>query len=586
MSPDPRSTATLWLDAFSSAVTSGDLDALTALFLPDGWFRDLLVFTWDLRSLEGREKIKSFLSPTLSAAQISNIKLDESADFAPRTAFLRQLHAHDIEFGFTFECLRGHGHGYVRMLPDSAGEYKALTVLTMLNDLRDHEEDPTLVLRDELKFEHGEDVQAVFANWVSENESKPYVLVVGAAQTGLQLAARFKQMNIPTLVIERSPRVGDVWRKRYPSLTLHTIRQHHTLLYQPYPTNWPEYTPRDKLADWMEQYAISQDLVIWNNTELQRGATYNAATREWDVTVIRNGAPVKLRPAHIVLATGTLGAPKIPDIPGRDAFQGDVHHAVAYNGPAPYAGKRVVVIGAANTAIDICHDLALCGVQEVTMVQRSPTCVMDRAFISDFLRSAWPVGVPMEVSDFKWGAMPFGLQKKMSIAAQDFFWEAQKELHDKLRKGGLQLTMGPEGAGLYILTLERLGGMWQDKGGADLIADGRIKVRSGVSVDRLTKTGVALSDGSELEADIVVYATGYIHIRETNRELFGDEIMDKVKPIYGLDEEGEIRGSYRPSGHPGLWFATGDFFASRFLSKVLGLQLKARQLGLVDSDSL
>ncbi|KAI0774159.1 dimethylaniline monooxygenase (N-oxide-forming) [Fomes fomentarius] len=581
MAQTPHSIASSWLSVFASALSSGDFNSLEGLFLPDGWLRSLLVFTWDIRSLEGREKIRAFLSSTLSNAQLSSFKITDKPELAPRAAFIGQLQATDVEFGFAFECLRGHGQGHVRLLQNANGDYQAFTVLMMLSDLHGHEETKTLILRDDLTSVAGCEMQREFTEWVSANESKPYVLVVGGAQTGLNIAARFKQMDIPTLVIERNEQIGDVWRKRYPSLTLHTPRRHHSLLYQSYPTNWPLYTPRDKLAQWLQQYALSQDIVVWTSTELQPRPKYDPEKHEWDVTVLRDGNLVKLRPAHIVLATGTVGKPYVPDIPNQSAFKGSVFHSHAFEGPAPYVGKRVVVVGAGNSSIDICQDLALGGAQSVTMVQRSSTLVVGREFVTKYMSEAWPEDVPMEISDFCWASMPFGLQKKLSIATKDYVLEAQKELHEKLRKGGLQLNPGEDGAGLYIQTLGRFGGFWQDKGGADLIEDGRIKVRSGVSLDRFTETGLVLSDGSELLADVVVFATGYIQIRETNRELFGDENIEQTGPIYGLDEEGELRGSYRPSGHPGLWFATGDFFNSRFMSKVLALQLKAIQLGLI-----
>lgn len=232
------------------------------------------------------------------------------------------------------------------------------------------------------------------------------------------------------------------------------------MLYQPYPDNWPLYTPRDKLANWLEQYASVQDLVVWTSTELQPRPQYDATKREWDVTVIREGKKYKLRPAHIVMATGTLGAPNIPKIPGADVFKGHLFHPVEYNGPEGFAGKRVVVIGAGNTAIDICQDLALTGVGEVTMVQRSSTCVMERHFLTEVLKDIFPEGVPIGVSDLRNAAMPYGLLRKLNIRAQPYMWAAQKELHDKLRKGGIHLNMGPDGAGLFFLVLERLGGRW------------------------------------------------------------------------------------------------------------------------------
>ncbi|KAI1795122.1 FAD/NAD(P)-binding domain-containing protein [Ganoderma leucocontextum] len=579
MSLNPQAIASSWLADYGAAFATHDLDTLTALFLPDGWLRDLLVFTWNNHSLEGREKIKAFLLPTLSGAQVSGFKLDESAHLAPRTSVIPQIQATDIELAYTFECLRGPGRGYVRLLADTDGKYKALAVLMMLSDLRGHEEIRTLHLRGEVGSA-GHNTQKEFADWVEQVETNPYVLIVGAAQTGLQVAACFKQMGLSALVIERTPRVGDVWRKRYPSLALHTPRRQHTLLYQSYPDNWPLYTPRDKVANWLEQYASVQDLVIWTSAELQPRPKYDAEKREWDVTIIREGKEYNVRPAHIIMATGTLGAPNVPKVPGEDIFKGRLLHSVEYNGPEEFAGKRVVVIGAGNTAIDVCQDLALTGVGEVTMVQRSSTCVMGRDFMTELLKDVFPEDVPMAVSDLRNGAMPYGLLKKLNILAQPYMWEAQKQLHDKLRKAGIQLNMGPDGAGLFFLVLGRFGG--QDKGGADLIADGRIKVKHGVEIDHLAENSVVFTDGSELPADVVVLATGYLSMKETNRTLLGEDIVDKTGGLYGLDEEGELKSSYRPAGHPGLWYATGDFFQGRFMSKILGLQLKARQLGLVE----
>ncbi len=291
-------------------------------------------------------------------------------------------------------------------------------------------------------------------------------------------------MDIPALVVERHVRIGDSWRKRYPSLTLHTVRRHHTcklhamsdcisrnerlttltlsplVLYQPYPSNWPQFTPRDKIADWLEQYAATQDLVVWTNAELKVKPIYNAETKDWDVTILREGFDVKLRPAHIVLATGTLGEPNIPDIPEVAQFSGQVMHSQQFAGGTPYAGKRVVVIGAGNSSIDICQDLVLRGAESVTMVQRSQTCVLAREYVCELLRRSFPEDVPLPVADFRWGSFPLGLLKQLTIADQQSAWDANKELHDKLRKGGLNLSMGPEGQGIYLLTLERGGGAY------------------------------------------------------------------------------------------------------------------------------
>ncbi len=318
------------------------------------------------------------------------------------------------------------------------------------------------------------------------------------------------------------------------------------MLYHPYPDNWPEYTPRDKLADWLELYATIQDLVVWTSAEFKGRPTYDHDSKDWDVTVIREGFEVKLRPAHIILATGTLGEPNVPDIPGMEHFAGEVLHSHEFPGAAPFVGKRVVVVGAGNSSIDVCQDLVLRGAQAVTMIQRSSTCVMSRDYIGRMQRAGFPEGISLDVADFKFSSFPLGLLRKLMIADQQSAWDAEKELHDKLRKGGVKLNMGPEGQGLPILVTERGTGtsisllfatlrsslmasfcqvtvslsLWLsspprngcnvfaglDKGGADLIAEGKIRVKSGISVDKFTEQSVLLSDGSELEADAVIFA--------------------------------------------------------------------------------
>lgn len=177
MTLDPHSISSAWLASLASAVKSGDPDAFAALFLPDGWFRDLLVFTWDIRSLEGREKIQAFLATTLSGAQLSDLKLDAAPELAPRTSFIGQLQANDVEFGLLFECGHGLGRGHVRLLQDANGDYKAFTVLMALSDLRGYEEVSTLILRDDLTGVPGRDMQQEFANWVIEAETNPHVLI-------------------------------------------------------------------------------------------------------------------------------------------------------------------------------------------------------------------------------------------------------------------------------------------------------------------------------------------------------------------------------------------------------------------------
>jgi cation diffusion facilitator CzcD-associated flavoprotein CzcO len=230
------------------------------------------------------------------------------------------------------------------------------------------------------------------------------------------------------------------------------------VLYQPFPSNWPEFTPRDMLGDWFESYAINQHIIHWTNSTVVGRPVYDAAKGKWDVTVDRNGILTPLHPSHIIFATGTLASPKIPELPGRAEFTGRVFHSDDFTNAVPFVGKRVAVIGAGNSSIDICQDLVLGGAASVTMVQRSSTCVVSRSIVREHVYANWKPGAPVEIGDFKAAAMPVGLLRQIMIASQDAQWAEEKVLHAKLRKGGVSLTLGPDGEGHLILVYERCGG--------------------------------------------------------------------------------------------------------------------------------
>ncbi|KII84019.1 hypothetical protein PLICRDRAFT_46820 [Plicaturopsis crispa FD-325 SS-3] len=575
----PRDIASSWLSKFAPALCSGDIEATVSTFAPDGWLRDVLALTWDTRSLEGRAKISAYLSAHLAGARIADIRLDERQHLAPEYFPLASDGARrGVAFAFTFDAAVFHGQGYVHLVQEEAsGEWKAMAVLLMNRDIKGHEEAGP---ESGVYGDHTLSWEEVRAERRKKVEADPHVLILGGGQTGLHIAARFKQMNIPAIVVERNHRIGDNWRQRYPTLTLHTTRSHHTFLYQPYPTTWPKYTPRDKVADWLEQYVESQDLVVWTDSTLLP-PRYNPKTRRWTAVVRKNDTNILLHPAHIVIAVGTLGAPRIPPVRSLETFAGTVMHASSYAGGHPFVGKRAVVIGAGNTAADICQDLVFRGAASVTMVQRTSTCVMTAKWVRDGMAVHFPEGVDTEVSDFKVASMPLGLLKILGKREEAASWAREKDMYDGLRKAGLKLNMGVDGTGQHLLIYERFGVFWIDVGIASLIISGNVKVKQGVEPTQCTANTVVFSDGSELDADLVVFATGYHSSRESLKDLFGSEVIEQTNEMWGLDEESEVRGSYRRSGHPGLWYGAGDFSVSRSLSKQLALQIKAIELGLM-----
>lgn len=236
---DPHAISSAWLADFTSAFQDLDPEAVAANFTSDGWLRDSLTFTWDHRSLHGPQKIAAFLSEGFSSTTITNIRLDTDQYFSPKQSLLPP-NTETVEFGFLYETTIAHGKAFVRLIDSSVG-WKALLVGMIATDLKGFEEpsDTFRMTPVPASMAWGDS----YAAWKDTVESNPTVLIgkrhrvlgcsladfqiVGGGQNGLQVAARFKQMGIPTLLIERNERIGDNWRHRYDSLTLHTIKEQH-----------------------------------------------------------------------------------------------------------------------------------------------------------------------------------------------------------------------------------------------------------------------------------------------------------------------------------------------------------------------
>lgn len=214
-------------------------------------------------------------------------------------------------------------------------------------------------------------------------------------------------------------------------------------------------------ADWLEQYAISQDLVVWTRSTLQPVPTYDTETARWTCTVSRDGKDVVLRPSHIIIASGTLGSPDIPNIPSSACFLGETLHTAAYQGGAPFTGKRVIVIGAGNSSADVCQDLVVEGAKSVMMVQRSATAVVSGEKKARMFMAAFPPDVPVSVSDFKFSSTPWPLLREFAIEAGKIEeGDEESEMLKKLAAKGMKLTKGTDGSGQLFFVFERLGGTY------------------------------------------------------------------------------------------------------------------------------
>lgn len=577
--PSPTQQASDWLAAFDQALTQGDVARALALFDADCYWRDLVAFTWNIKTCEGKEAIGAMLASVLGSVKPSNWRI---AGEAMNNNGL-------VEAWFTFETAVARGRGLLRLKGNTCW-----TLLTTMTELKGFEErkGPARAMG----AEHG--VQPGRKNWLEKKAQaeaalgyteQPYCLVVGGGQCGIALAARLRRLNVPTIVIEKNARAGDSWRKRYKSLCLHDPVWYDHLPYLPFPDDWPVFSPKDKIGDWLEMYTKVMELNYWGSTECQ-SARYDEAAGEWVVQVEREGRPVTLRPKQLVLATGIVSFPNLVSFPGAENFKGEQHHSSQHPGGDAYTGKRCVVVGSNNSAHDICAALWEHGA-DVTMLQRSSTLVAKSATLMElglgdlYSERALANGISTDMADLIFASLPYKVLPALQVPVYQEIERRDAELYERLRKVGFMLDFGEDGSGLFMKAVRRGGGYYIDVGASDLVAEGKIKLKSGVQIREIRAHSVLLSDGSELPADLIVYATGYASMQGWIAQLISPEVADKVGLCWGLGSgtskdpgpwEGELRNMWKPTRQNGLWLHGGNLHLSRHYSQFLSLQLKAR----------
>ena len=155
-----------------------------------------------------------------------------------------------------------------------------------------------------------------------------------------------------------------------------------------------------------------------------------------------------------------------------------------------------------------------------------------------------------------------------------------------LLAAGFALDNGPDCSGLWMKYLHRGGGYYIDVGASEMIAAGKIAIKQGQEITRVEAHGLVFTDGTRLAADEIVFATGYGNMRNAARKLFGEQVADRVQDVWGLDEEGETRGIWRRTGHPGFWFFGGNLALCRYYSRLMALQIKALEAGIMKYDDV
>ena len=579
----PTQQVTDWLSAFGNALERTDIAAAVDMFDDDSYWRDLVSFTWNIKTMEGKGAIKAMLEARVSDVKPSVWRIEGEANSADGVT--------DAWLVFETDVSRGKGH--IRLKED-----KCWTLLTTMVELKNYEEKkgttrPTGV-------EHG--VIKDQKNWLERKAQEeaelgytqqPYCVIIGGGQGGIGLGARLKRLEVPTIIIEKNERPGDSWRKRYKSLCLHDPVWYDHMPYLPFPDHWPIFSPKDKIGDWLEIYTKMMELNYWSSTECQ-SARYDEKAEEWVVTVERAGETVTLRPKQLVLATGMSGMPNVPEFPGAETFKGEQQHSSQHTSAESYTDKKCIVVGSDNSAHDICAALWEHGA-DVTMIQRSSTLIarsetlMELALGDLYSERALANGIDHHTADLIFASLPYKILHLFQIPIYEEMARVDADFYTRLEKAGFLLDWGDDGSGLFMKYVRRGSGYYIDVGASELVANGSIKLKSGVNIAEIKENSVVLTDDMELSADLIVYATGYGSMNGWAAKLISQEVADKVGKCWGLGSdtkkdpgpwEGEQRNMWKPTQQPSLWFHGGNLHQSRHYSQFLSLQLKARLEGI------
>lgn len=516
-----------WVDAFLRG------DDAVSLFADNAVWRDYLAMEWDLQSFEGREEIANAL-PQQRGSDLTGIDTPSP---------------YEIIFSFTGK------HGRIKALAEIK-DTRCIRLFTSLDGM---------------------------SAMTSDKDEVPEILIIGAGQSGLALAAQLQHLGVPYLVAEQNPHIGDNWRNRYNSLILHDPVWVNHLPFKPFPDDWPTFTPKDMMGDWLEEYATDLNLNVHCNFNII-SAAFDEGLGVWHIRSQRDGEEETLSIPHIVFAVGTSGFAHTPQIEGAPSFQGKQIHSSSYRTGAEFAGQSVTIIGATNSAHDIAVDLVHHGA-EPTLIQRSSTHVVPHdVYLNDILAPLYGPqhSRPLADSDFLSVATPM---RHLEEKGRAVFAKAQnewKEFYHALENTGFSLDFAEDGSGIIGKYRRSASGYYIDVGGSQYVIDGKITVKTGMGIKAITTSGLTLDDDSELACDTIIYATGFGSMEEWVTRLIDQQTADKIGRCWGYGSgyrgdpgpwEGELRNMWKPTAQNGLWFMGGNLAQVRIYSRYLAMQL-------------
>jgi cation diffusion facilitator CzcD-associated flavoprotein CzcO len=312
--------------------------------------------------------------------------------------------------------------------------------------------------------------------------SEYQVAVIGAGPAGVSVALSLRDCGVRPLLIDGADDVGSSWRGRFDRLKLNTGRPFSHLPNRRYPKGTPMFPSRDEVVAHLDRHAREDGI------ELRLATTVNRIDRQPGGWRLRTSAG-DIDASQVVVATGNQHTPTVPEWPGMEGFTGELLHSAEYRNPGPYQGKKALVVGCGSSGMEIVHDLATGGAAEAWLAVRTPPNIM--------LRSA-PGGLSADVIAVPLYHLPIGIADAIGRAGR------RANLGDLTEFG---LPIPEEGVFAAVARIDKVPAL-VDMDVIDSIRDRSIEVVS--TVASFDGDKVALEDGTRLDPDVVICATGYL----------------------------------------------------------------------------
>ncbi|KAL5329774.1 hypothetical protein ACEPPN_003292 [Leptodophora sp. 'Broadleaf-Isolate-01'] len=480
-----------------------------------------------------------------------------------------------IDLPFTFLTsqrgeLVGNCSGTISFIPSEGGQgWKVWMLKTLLENFEGHgnPDDPSPIFKE----------SKVPAGGGDQLEHDVGVLIVGAGQCGLSLAGRLGALGVSYILLEKADEIGYSWTGKYDAVRQHTVREMNNLPFdRTYKASDPILLPAKIVAEGFKNYVEKYKINIWLAAEVE-SCMKSSEQPGWVIRVRKGEQEHLVKARHIVLSMGaSQSIPNQPDIENAASFNGVILNIGTFKNSSRWEGKKGIVVGSATGAHDVAQDMLDHGLASVTMIQRDKTPVFPVEWIVAAQSTIYNLDIPQQVADRIAGTEPHKVSREILKSIFDIAFEVEKERFDALERVGFHVNRDmPLNDGVVL----RLGGYYIDVGTSARVAKGDIKVKSRDPIKRFVVNGLEFESGDVVEADLVVFATGYQRDpRLQAASIVGSEVAQSMIGGKGFDEDGELGRIMMPA-YPFAWLMGGAVSMARWNSRFIALQIQAELMG-------